>query len=190
MLIFLLIKRSLIKLKIINIYVKHFGPTYPTTDYLRLGYEGSINGQHEVSAALVEASATANGEANAELCGRFAAISKDDGGVTTAAAGGKDAVGLFREDLHDMVNASGRASFYFRGGEYFVQETRLGAAIGTFTIGDSITSDADGKIVKAEDSDRILGTVTHTGPYKAGNMYEWAGLEANGGNYLGFIMHI
>ena len=167
---------------------KHFGPTYPTTDYIRLGYEGTINGQHEISATLVAAAQSANGEANAELAGTFAAMAAD--GVTTAEAGGKNAIGLFREDLHDMVNASNNASFYFRGGEYFVQEARLGAAITTFTVGDSITSDANGTIVKAADGDRILGTVTHIGAYRAGNMYEWAGNAANGGNYLGFIMHI
>ena len=169
---------------------KHFGPTYPTTDYLRLGYEGTINGSHDVSAKLVAAAQSANGEANEELCGRFAAIDPDDGGVTTAAKGGLNAVGLFREDLHDMVNASGKASFYFRGGEYYVQATRLGATIDTFTVGDGVTADADGKIVKAETSDRILGTVTHIGPYRAGNMYEWAGNDANGGDYLGIILHI
>ena len=111
-------------------------------------------------------------------------------GVTTAAAGGNNAIGLFREDLHDMVNASGNASFYFRGGEYYIQEARLGAAITTFAVGDSVTSDANGKIVKATNDDRVLGTVTHIGPYKAGNMYEWAGSDANGGNYLGIILHI
>jgi hypothetical protein len=167
---------------------KHFGPTYPTTDYVRLGYEGDINGIHPISATLVQNAMSANGEANAELAGSFAAMADD--GVTTAAAGGKNAIGLFREDLHDMVNASNNASFYFRGGEYYVQEARLGAVITTFKVGDNITSDANGKIVKATDSDRVLGTVTHIGPFKNGNMYEWAGLQANGGNYLGFIMHI
>ena len=167
---------------------KHFGPTYPTTDYVRLGYEGELNGIHQISPTLVAAAQSANGEANAELAGRFAAMAAD--GVTVAEAGGKNAIGLFREDLHDMVNASDKASFYFRGGEYFVAEARLGATIDQFTVGDSVTSDAEGKIVKATDSDRVLGTVTHIGPYKAGNMYEWAGLAANGGNYLGFIMHI
>lgn len=172
---------------------KHFGPTYPTTDYVRLGYEGTINGLHDISATLVANAQSANGEANEELAGRFAAMAAD--GVTTAAAGGKNAIGLFREDLHDMVNASGKASFYFRGGEYFTQETRLGAAISDFAVGDSITSDADGKIVKAADSDRVLGTVTHIGHFTNGNMYEWAdganGQNAlDGGNYLGFILHI
>lgn len=70
------------------------------------------------------------------------------------------------------------------------QSTRLGATIDQFTVGDNITSDADGKIVKATTSDRILGTVTHIGSYKAGNMYEWAGAAANGGDYLGIILHI
>lgn len=168
---------------------KHFGPTYPTTDYVRLGYEGDLNGIHNISPTLVAAAASANGEANAELAGSFAALADD--GVTTAADGGKNAVGLFREDLHDMVNASGKATFYFRGGEYYVQEARLAAgAYEALAVGDSITSDATGKIRKAESADRVLGTVTYKGLFKAGNMYEWAGDAANGGNYLGFIMHI
>lgn len=96
---------------------KNFGPTYPTTDYVRLGYEGSLNGVHNISPTFVAAAASANGEANAELAGSFAAMAKD--GVTTADDGGANAVGLFREDLHDMVNASGKATFYFRGGEYY-----------------------------------------------------------------------
>lgn len=70
------------------------------------------------------------------------------------------------------------------------QEARLGATIDTFAVGDSVTAGANGKIVKATDSDRVLGTVTHVGPYKAGNMYDWAGAEANGGNYLGIILHM
>ena len=31
---------------------KHFGPTYPTTDYVRLGYEGEINGIHGTNGML------------------------------------------------------------------------------------------------------------------------------------------
>jgi len=141
-----------------------------------------------ISPTLVDSAESANGEANMELAGRFAGMAAD--GVTTAAAGGANAVGLFREDLHNMVNASGKASFYFRGGEYFIQEARLGAAINTFAVGDLVTSDADGKVVKAEDSDRSLGIVTHIGPYKNGNMYEWAGDAANGGQYLGVILYL
>ena len=168
---------------------KHFGPTYPTTDYVRLGYEGTLNGAHQISTTLVAAAQQANGEANAELAGSFAAMGAD--GVTTAADGGKDAIGLFREDLHDMVNASNNATFYFRGGEYFVQEARLDTnAYAALEVGDSITAGANGKIRKAANTDRVLGTVTHKGEYKAGNMYLWAGAELNGGNYIGFIMHI
>ena len=171
--------------------MKHFGPTYVTTDYLRLGYEGDINGAHNVSATLVAAAQSANGEANEELCGRFAAMAAD--GVTTAAAGGANAVGLFREDLHDMVNASGKASFYFRGGEYYVQDARLGATIDKFAVGDQVTSDKDGKIVKFDSTvagAKALGVVTYIGEYPNGNMYVFAGAAANGGQYLGFILYM
>jgi len=114
-----------------------------------------------------------------------------DDGVTTAADGGANAVGLFREDLHDMVNASNKATFYFRGGEYFVQESRLASgAYAALNVGDNITAGTDGKIRKAESADRVLGTVTHKGEFTNGNMYQWAGPALNGGNYLGFIMHI
>ena len=168
---------------------KHFGPTYPTTDYVRLGYEGDINGLHEISSALVGSAPSANGEANLELAGKFAAMAAD--GVTLAGAHGAGAVGLFREDLHDMVNASMKASFYFRGGEYYVAESRLGAAISTFAVGDGITSDANGKIVKADPAtDKVLGTVTFKGEFRNGNMYQWAGAAANGGLFLGFILHM
>lgn len=169
---------------------KHFGPTYVTTDYVRLGYEGDINGLHEISAALVAAAPNANGEVNIELAGKFAAMTVD--GVTTAGAKGAGAVGLFREDLHDMANASLKASFYFRGGEYYVAEARLGAAVDTFTVGDAITSDANGKIIKADVAagDRVLGTVTFKGEFRNGNMYQWAGATANGGLFLGFILHM
>lgn len=169
---------------------KHIGPTYPTTDYVRLGYEGDINGLHEISPTLVASAPSANGEANLELAGKFAAMSAD--GVTLAGAKGAGAIGLFREDLHDMVNASLKASFYFRGGEYYIAESRLGAAVNTFAIGDAITSDATGKIVKADVSagDRVLGTVTFKGEFRNGNMYQWAGAAANGGLFLGFILHM
>lgn len=169
---------------------KHFGPTYPTTDYVRLGYEGDINGLHEISASLAKNAPSANGEANLELAGKFAAMTAD--GVGLAGAKGAGAVGLFREDLHDMVNASMKASFYFRGGEYYVAEARLGAAVNTFAIGDPITSDKDGKIVKADITagDKVLGTVTFKGEFRNGNMYQWAGAAANGGLFLGFILHM
>lgn len=168
--------------------MKLFGPTYRTTDAVRLGYEGELNGTHDISATLVEAYRDSTNDAHFELAGKFAAIGTD--GVELAAAGGENAVGLFREDLQDMVNASGKATFYFRGGEYYVQEARLGDEISAFTVGGEITSDADGKIVPKEDTGKALGTVTFIGTYTNGNMYQWAGDAANGGIYLGFILHI
>jgi len=166
---------------------KLFGPTYRTTDAVRLGYEGELNGTHDISATLVEQYQDSTNDAHFELAGKFAALGAD--GVELAAEGGANAVGLFREDLQDMVNASGKATFYFRGGEYYVQESRLGAEISTFAVGDEITSDAEGKIVK-NDTGKALGTVTFIGTYTNGNMYQWAGDAANGGTYLGFILHI
>ena len=166
--------------------LKHFGPTYPTTEFVRLGYEGTLNGMHDIDPALVAAAQTSNGEADMELAGRFAAIGND--GVKTAAAGGKDAVGLFREDLHDMVNASGKASFYFRGGEYYVLADRLGQDITDFAVGDDVTSDADGKIVKATDSDVALAKVVYIGGFTSGNMYQWS--NADNGQYLGIVLKL
>lgn len=161
---------------------KNFGPTYNSTPYVRLGYEGTLNGNHEIDVAAAQA-------VNGELAGKIAAIGAN--GVTLAGEGGAGAVGLFREDLGDMINASEKASFYFRGGEYYVAESRLGDAIGTFAKGDEVTTDANGQLVKFDGATgKAVGVVTHTGPYKAGNMYEHAGVDANGGNFLGFILYI
>lgn len=167
---------------------KKFGPTYNSTPYVRLGIEGDINGNHAVSSTLVAAAPALNGEPAMALAGKFAAIGAD--GVTTAAAGGANAVGLFREDLQDMVNASYKASFYFRGGEYYIAEERLGAAANTFAAGDALTTDAQGRLVKATATDRVVATAVYVGEYRNGNMYEWAGQAANGGTYLGIILHM
>lgn len=168
---------------------KNFGPTNNTTPYVRLGYEGILNGAHDVDPAL----------ATEALAGKFATIGA--GGVTLAGAGGLKAVGLFREDLSDMVNASHKATFYFRGGEYYVAVGRTaftdsdGAVEGTqisgLVVGDEITSDASGKIKKktaTDGTEKALGVVTHIGAYPAGNMYANAGLVANGDTYIGFIL--
>ncbi|MDP4147560.1 MAG: hypothetical protein Q8936_24355 [Bacillota bacterium] len=182
---------------------KQFGPTYKTTDILRLGYEGYLNGTHDISAELVANAMAAVGnpsvagstpnenlEPNVELCGKIAAMKAD--GVGLAGDKGAGAIGLFREDLHDMVNASLKATFYFRGGEYYVQETRVNMK-DPIAIGDKLTSDADGKIRKVASGETdavVIGVCTHVGPYTAGNMYTWAGDAANGGDYIGFIMYI
>lgn len=159
-----------------------FGPTFNSTDYVRAAIEGPINGFYDVDATVAEA-------VEGKTAGRFAAISAD-GKVVFAGAKGAGAVGLIREDLKDMINASGKASFYFIGGEYHVAETRLGATIDKFTVGKGITTDANGQIVPATDGDKELGTVVAIGEYRQGNMKEWAGEAANGGKFLGFIMHV
>jgi len=159
---------------------KSFGPTYNSTPYVRLGYEGTLNGTHEIDASDAEI-------AKGELAGKIAAVGTN--GLVFANAGAK-AVGLFREDLGDMTNASLKASFYFRGGEYYVAEARLGAALSTFAKGDEVTTDANGKLIKFEGTGKAVGVVTYTGEYKAGNMYEWANGVADSGNYLGFILYI
>jgi hypothetical protein len=179
---------------------KKFGPTYNSTPYVRLGYEGILNGAHKISAELVPAGTEVNGVefgpdgtgTAGELAGKFAAIKAD--GVGLAAAGGLNAVGLFREDLGDMVNASLNASFYFRGGEYYVSLARTGLTnVSGIAVGDEVTSDANGKLIKKTKTDgteRALGVVTHVGAYPAGNMYANAGTAANGGDFVGFIMFI
>lgn len=203
---------------------KQFGPSYKTSDIVRLGYEGYLNGNHGISEELVKkimkaapstgVSDTAIGETaevNYELGGKIAGMKKD--GVGLAGPGGEGAVGLFREDLHDMVNASLKATFYFRGGEYYVQSSRMGKIseddstlkAPQFKVGDKLTTDglgglvpvtakkiqsAEGKPVEMPKDPTVVGVVTHVGGYAAGNMFQWAGEAANGGTYVGFIMYI
>lgn len=159
-----------------------FAPTANSTRYVRAAYEGEINGLYEID---VEAAQAVNGE----LAGRIAAINAD-GRVVPCAADGEGAVGLIREDLVDMVNASNQASFYFRGGEYHIAESRLGAEITTFTIGKYVTTDANGQLVATTDKTKAVGTVISIGEFRMGNMFEWAGEAANGGKFLGIILHI
>jgi hypothetical protein len=185
---------------------KQFGPTYNTTPYVRLGYEGILNGTHSIDPSVTN-----------ELAGKFATIGAN--GVTLATDSNK-AVGLFREDLADMTNASLKATFYFRGGEYYVALGRTGLGgtsqavldtgrtastfdnpsttsveAATIAVGDEITCNANGQIIKLTAAlktagSKALGIVTYVGDYPAGNMFENAGTVANGGDYVGFIMYI
>ena len=184
---------------------KQFGPSYKTTDIVRLGYEGLLNGAHEISGQLVAdamAATTGTGvadasmkfekvEPNVELAGKIAAVKAD--GIGFAGDKGAGAVGLFREDLHDMVNASLKATFYFRGGEYYVSAARTNHAKTPMKVGDKLTTAEGGVLrpVAANETDAVVvGVCTHVGAYAAGNMYQWAGDAANGGVYIGFIMYI
>ena len=162
---------------------KQFGPTYKTTDFVRLAIEGDINGFHAVDVAAAQA-------VNGELAGKIAAITANGVGLANK---GQGAVGLFREDLNDMVNASLKASFYFRGGEYYVAAARLSdPTLAGVAVGDALTTDAKGRLVKLTDpaTEAKVGTVTFLGEYRNGNMFEWAGTAANGGLFLGFILHM
>ena len=156
---------------------KLFGPTFKSTDALRVAYEGTLNGLHTID---VEGLA---GEE--ELAGKFAKIGEK--GVTLA-GDGEAAVGIFREDLADMVNASEKATFYFRGGEYYVAMERTGlSSLEDIKPGDEVQVGENGKLVK-KDSGVAVGVVTSVGSFKAGNMYEHA--AAKDGNYIGFILYV
>lgn len=160
--------------------MKVFGPTYNSTKYVRLGIEGSINGNHAVSSSIV---------GTEELAGKIAGITAD--GVGLAGEGGAGAVGLFAEDLGDMMNASEKASFYFRGGEYYISVDRMGADVASLVVGDVLTTDANGCLVKSADGTGAVATViSAAAEYRMGNMYENAGEKANGGNFVGIILHI
>jgi len=136
---------------------KIYGPTYNSTPYLRLGYEGTLNGLHDVDVAAAQ-----DPLVNGELCGKIATMGAN--GVKLVGVAAVGAIGLFREDLNDMINASGKATFYFRGGEYFVAESRLGEHIAHFGLGEPLTTDANGKIVRSVlATDTIIGTVTFVG---------------------------
>jgi hypothetical protein len=179
---------------------KKFGPTYNSTPFVRLGIEGDINGNFAISETLVntakanlpDAGTVESGEYEPAmaLAGKIAAITSDGIGLANKGAG---AVGLFREDLQDMVNASYKASFYFRGGEYYIAADRLATnAYDAIAVGDLLTTDASGCLKKLTDAstEKAVATAIYKGEYRNGNMYEWAGSNANGGNYLGIILHM
>ena len=161
-----------------------FGPTFDSTKYVRAAYEGVINGIYDADVATLQ-------PIGDTLAGRFAAMTTD-GTVTVAGDKGKGAVGLIREDLKDMINASNKVSFYQlgSGGEYHVAASRLGDDIENFAVGSDITTNAEGQIIPASDGDKVVGTVVSVGEFRRGNMYEWAGEDGNGGLFLGFIMHV
>ena len=158
-----------------------FGPTYNATQYVRVMHEGMINGNHDISKTIID-------EKVEDLAGRIAAITADGVGLANA---GEGAVGLFVEDLGDMVNASEKASFYFRGGEYYISVDRMGEGADTIVAGDALTTDAEGKLVKVTASEKVVAIATTApAPFTMGNMYEQAGVEMNGGNFVGIILYV
>ena len=159
-----------------------FGPTYSSVQFVRATVEGSLNGFNPID---VEAAQAVNGE----LAGKIAGINAN-GKVGLAKADGEGAIGLFREDVKDMINASNNASFYFRGGEYHIAESRLGDSINNFTIGGLATTDAHGALVPTTDASKAVATVISIGEFPLGNMYRWAGEQMNGGKFLGIILKL
>ena len=158
-----------------------FGPTYNATQYVRVMHEGMINGNHDISKTIVDAKTE-------DLAGRIAAITADGVGLANAGAG---AVGLFVEDLGDMVNASEKASFYFRGGEYYISVERMGADAASIVAGDELTTDAEGKLIKATGAEKVVAVATTApAPFTMGNMFEHAGVDMNGGNFVGIILYV
>lgn len=160
---------------------KTFGPTYNATKFVRVMHEGMINGNHNISESIVSAKTE-------DLAGRIAAITADGVGLANA---GEDAVGLFVEDLGDMVNASEKASFYFRGGEYYISIDRMGTGADAIQAGDELTTDAEGKLVKVTGSEKVVAIATTAAQaFTMGNMYEHAGDTANGGKFVGIILYV
>ncbi len=160
---------------------KTFGPTYNATKYVRVMHEGMINGNHNISTSIINAKTE-------DLAGRIAAITADGVGLSDEGAG---AVGLFVEDLGDMVNASEKASFYFRGGEYYVSLDRMGDDADTIQPGDELTTDSDGKLIKYTGTGKVVAiATTEAQVFTMGNMYEHAGESLNGGKFVGIILYV
>lgn len=185
---------------------KVFGPTYNSTKYVRFGHEGTVNSLHDIDADLVPPSTNAV----EELAGKIAMITdckttdlngnEHTDGVVTLCTDPKKAVGLFVDDLGDIVGASGKASFYFRGGEYYISVARMALTedeIKTLKAGTPLTcaeADADrGKLkVAAEGATTGIVAVTTTDAqmFTTGNMYENAGVDANGGLFVGIALKL
>jgi len=184
---------------------KVFGPTYNSTKYVRFGHEGTINSLHNIDPALIP---TSNNVGVEELAGKIAMITSctvdktvDDShvivrdgvevdcpeGYATLCTDASKAVGLFVDDLGDIVGGSGKASFYFRGGEYYISVARMGEGATEIKAGDSLTCDGGGKLIKG-DSNVIAIATTAPVVFTTGNMYENAGTEANGGLFVGISL--
>ena len=171
---------------------KVFGPTYNSTKYVRFGHEGTVNSMHNIDPELIPEDPSlidVVGAEKTQLAGKIAMIKATDDGdsVVTVCTDPSKACGLFVDDLGDIVNASNKASFYFRGGEYFISLNRMGTGADTIVPGDTLTCDSEGKLIKG--STNVIAVAT-TAPevFTTGNMYENAGAEANGGLFVGISL--
>lgn len=195
---------------------KNFGPTYNSTKYVRFGHEGTVNSMHFIDPALVPAvpenididRTDAEGNAvNGALAGKIAAFVTGEDGETYVGLcdTAKQPAGLIVDDLGDIANASNKVSFYFRGGEYYISVARLGAGIPTNDGGEETDSDwsavapgtplyvdANGCLTTVESASKVVvGIVSAPAAvFTQGNMYENAGVKANGGLFVGVELRI
>ena len=110
---------------------------------------------------------------------------------------------------YDIANASNKISFYFRGGEYYISVARLGEGIPTnddsgegddeptsdwsaVAPGTPLYVDANGCLTTVESSSKVVvGIVSAPAAvFTQGNMYENAGVAANGGLFVGVELRI
>lgn len=179
---------------------KVFGPTYNSTKYVRFGHEGEVNSMHAIDPALVPddtANNTLNGTAVPTLAGKIAAIN-GAGEVTLCANAYKGEldsltpVGLFVDDIGDIVGASNKATFYFRGGEYYVSVARMKAEEDFSEVaGKPLYVDATtGCLTATVNGDPVAIATTNAEMFTTGNMYENAGEAANGGLFVGISLKI
>lgn len=164
---------------------KVFGPTYNSTKYVRFGHEGTVNSMHAIDPSLVPEDKSIN----VALAGKIAAI-KEDGTVGLCVGGTDTPVGLFVDDLGDIVGASGKASFYFRGGEYYISVARMAEDVTSTPVkaGDKLYVNTDGMLTTVGSGDVVAIATTGPEKFTTGNMYENAGLEANGGAFVGISL--
>lgn len=185
---------------------KVFGPTYNSTKYVRFGHVGTPNSMHNISALAVPTEAelidlSDEEQAKRQLAGKVAALTPDGevilAGKTYTDEAGESVksevpVGLIVDDLGDIANSSNKVTFYFRGGEYFISVSRMGEGATDLVPGDLLTFDENGALVKTNTFDiKTVAVVTQAADkYTTGNMYENAGLKANGGLFVGIELKI
>lgn len=196
---------------------KLFGPTYNSTAWVRLGYEGLL-GSKPIGSSLITIAEQGIQEpnyipfgpdqnlypGNYPLAGKIAALDNQGNLTLAGSASAVVPLGLFREDFGDMVNASNMGTYYFGFGEYYVSEVRLdpyyvtaGPQVGdqlTYTSSGLITKSGNtfgaGNVTTAATGAITVGFATFVGMWPQGNMYANAGLAANGGTFVGFQLII
>lgn len=158
----------------------------PNVQNLRLGYEGLLNATKPMAASVATVLA---GKENT-LAGRVAQL--NTAGEVELSDGTKP-IGLFADNLPE-TEASKKATFYFRGGEYYVKSGLIDDLGGTLIpqINDELVANAQGMLKVREtgvdDGKPTVGRVVYVGEYALGNMYEHAPMVE--GSWVGFILSL